>query len=124
MASTQSADIYSQLTLTLFDSLLSSSSIADGILPKGVSLNVNYPKIDDCPSADKFKWALTRLYWNPLSTDVEHCNSTHLPDETSIHFSGDCFASISVFNASTKRDADADAQGVVLKKLNSLLTCP
>ncbi|BAE60319.1 unnamed protein product [Aspergillus oryzae RIB40] len=57
------------------------------------------------------------------SDDVETCsNDKRLPTETKVTGSG-CYVSISVGNASNKRDANAAVQGEVLNKLGDFLTC-
>ena len=49
--------------------------------------------------------------------------SGRLPTETSVVNKDGCYASISVGEASTKLDASAKQQAVVLRKLKSILSC-
>ncbi|KAJ7079769.1 sure-like protein [Mycena belliarum] len=119
-ANTKAALIYSQLSVTLLKTLLASPG---PILPAGIALNVNYPPTSNCTDAAAFKFVLTRIYFNLFATDVRTCGTTRLPTESSVVAKSGCFASVSVFNAKTKLDADAATQGVVLAKLSSLLTC-
>ena len=86
-------------------------------------MNVNYAAIDDCPSADAYKFVFSRLVWDPLETDTETCGSDHLPDESSV-VGGGCYASVSVLSASSKLDVNATTQAQVFARLQSLpLTC-
>jgi len=116
----KAALIYSQLSVTLVNALLASPP---PILPAGISLNVNYPSTSSCTSAAAFKFVLTRINSNSGATDVQTCGTTHLPTESSVVGKAGCFASVSVFDASTKGDVTAATQGIVLAKLASLLTC-
>lgn len=61
----------------------------------------------------------------PLITpdDVTTCGSSRLPSEIAVSLTSGCYASVSVGVADTKGDANATMQGVVLKKLSTLLTC-
>ncbi|KAJ7079768.1 sure-like protein [Mycena belliarum] len=119
-AGSKAALIYSQLSVTLLKTLLASSG---PILPAGIALNVNYPSTSSCTSAAAFKFVLTRINSNSGATDVQTCGTTHLPTESSVVAKSGCFASVSVFNASTKGDVNPATQAVVLAKLSSLLTC-
>ncbi|KAJ7088546.1 sure-like protein [Mycena crocata] len=110
----------SALTMKLVNVLLASPA---PILPRGIVLNVNYPSTSSCTSAAAFKFVLTRINSNSGATDVQTCGTTHLPTESSVVAKSGCFASVSVFNASTKRDVGAATQAVVLAKLGSLLAC-
>ncbi|KAJ7737894.1 sure-like protein [Mycena maculata] len=116
----ESALIYSALTVKLLDVLLTSSA---PVLPSGVSLNVNYPSTTDCTSADAFKFVLTRIYLDLFATDVETCGTDRLPTESDVVAMPGCFASVSVFDASSKLDSDAATQAIVLAKLQSILSC-
>ena len=58
--------------------------------------------------------------------DVETCLTDRLPTESSVvdtTTGGGCFVSVSVMNATTKADVDADTQAFVLNRLLGLLTC-
>ncbi|KAL4966636.1 5'/3'-nucleotidase SurE [Aspergillus stella-maris] len=94
-------------------------------LPENVWLNVNFPTVDGCASADDFSFVLSRIFTAvPLITadDVETCGSTRLPTESEVVGTDGCYVSISVGDAD-KTDADATAQGTVLEKLGDLLSC-
>ncbi|PBK92507.1 sure-like protein [Armillaria gallica] len=92
------------------------------ILPTNVSVNVNFPSTDHCPDASNFSFVLSRINEDESATDVEWCGTTNLPTESNVVKQG-CFASVSVFNASTKSDVDADTQAFVLDRINGILTC-
>lgn len=94
-------------------------------LPEDVFLNVNFPSVDGCSSADDFSFVLSRLFTAvPLITDddVETCGSNRLPTESDVVDTDGCYVSISV-GKSDKSDADATLQGDVLQKLGDFLTC-
>jgi 5'-nucleotidase len=116
----EAAHIYANLTSKFVDTLLAGST---PILPPGISLNVNYPATRNCSTVSAFKFVLTRIEADPTAEDVNTCGSVHLPDESSVVKGSGCFASVSVFNASTKADVDAATQQFVLEKLGGLLTC-
>jgi 5'-nucleotidase len=115
------ASIYASLTVKFVQALLGNST--SSILPKGISLNVNYPATDNCPDVADFHFVLSRIESNSGATDVQTCGSHHLPAETSVIDTSGCYSSVSVFNASTKSDVDAATQSVVLNKLSGILTC-
>ncbi|RDB15108.1 Acid phosphatase [Hypsizygus marmoreus] len=115
------AAIYSRLTVNFLDNLKNSGS--GPILPPGVSINVNYPAIDTCTSVESFSWVLTRVAPSTSTTvDVETCEGTQLRDESTVIKSG-CYATVSVFNATTIEDVDAGTQAFVLNRLEALLSC-
>ncbi|KAJ7147296.1 survival protein sure-like phosphatase/nucleotidase [Mycena filopes] len=117
----KAAVLYSSLSVELFNVLLASPA---PILPPGISLNVNYPATSGaCTAASAFKFVLTRINANSGAVDVQTCGTNHLPTESSVISKSGCFATVSVFNASTKGDVNAATQGVVLAKLASILTC-
>ncbi|KAI0772487.1 sure-like protein [Trametes elegans] len=120
----RAARIYSDLTTT-FVRTLATAAAASGapLLPPGVIVNVNYAAIDDCPSAENYKWVLSRLVWNVFETDVDACGSNHLPSETSVVDAG-CYASVSVISAQSKLDVNSSLQAQVQERLQALpLTC-
>lgn len=82
-------------------------------------VNVNYPAIDNCTTADSFQFVASRLLWDPLETDTETCGSDHLPDESSVVGRG-CYASVSVISSSTKLDVSASLQAEVFSRLQTL----
>jgi hypothetical protein len=56
--------------------------------------------------------------------DVVTCgNGGRLPTESSVVGKSGCYVSVSVGKASTKGDASASEQQVVLNRLKSVLTC-
>lgn len=120
--STLAAYLYGTLTTT-FTSALTSSGYAP-LLPPGITLNVNYPAIDDCPAASDYRWVFSRIVSNILATDVYTCGSTTLPSESDVVGTTGCYASVSVMDASTKLDVNASTQALVLERLNKLpLSC-
>jgi 5'-nucleotidase len=115
------AGIYSALSTKFVNALLASS--ARPILPAHTSINVNYPAIDGCSSPDDFKFILTRVLPNLGQNDVETCGTDRLPWELTTVARSGCFATVSVFDARTKLDTGASAQGAVLERLGNLLSC-
>ncbi|KAL2869073.1 5'/3'-nucleotidase SurE [Aspergillus lucknowensis] len=116
--------VYSELAAKLTDRLVASGT---PYLPENIWLNVNFPAVDEtCASADAFSFVLSRIFTAvPLVTpdDVETCDGTRLPTESSVVDTDGCYVSVSVGTADDKGDADATSQGVVLEKLGDLLTC-
>ncbi|KAG6853243.1 hypothetical protein C0991_005745 [Blastosporella zonata] len=119
LQSTIDAEIYTKLSLKFLDQLLDNPS---PILPRNISLNVNYPATAHC-NAENTKFVFTRVYASTNATDVHTCGSSILPDETTVVFSPGCFATVSVFDATTKNDVNASTQAWVLKKLQPMLSC-
>jgi len=119
-------EVYADLSTTVTQALVSSGK---PYLPSGIWLNVNYPAVNStsCSSTSDFKFVLSRINTAvPLITgkDVTTCNNGgRLPTETKVVGTSGCYASISVGVASTKLDANATEQGVVLNKLSSILSC-
>ena len=113
--------VYADLSTTLTRKLLSSGA---PFLPRGVSLNVNYSPITNCRTASAFEFIITRIASTTASNDARVCGSNRLMDESTIIRRSGCFATVSVFNATTKRDVDAATQAVVVQKLGTLLSCP
>ncbi|KAF8064198.1 survival protein sure-like phosphatase/nucleotidase [Lyophyllum atratum] len=118
-SATLAALTYTTLSLKFIKALLASPA---PILPRGISVNVNYPSTSRCPTASRVKFIFTRIAVNSAATDVQTCGTTHLPDESSTISKG-CFATVSVFNASTKADVPAATQALVLAKVSSILSC-
>lgn len=117
--------IYAELATNLTNRLLASDQ---PYLPKDVWLNVNFPEVSDssCNNVQDFEFVLSRIFPAvPLVTpdDVETCGSKRLPIDIQVMATKGCYVSVSVGVASTKLDASADAQNVVLEKLGGLLTC-
>ena len=118
--------VYADLSTTITQALVSSGK---PYLPSGYWLNVNYPAVtsSSCSSVSDFKFVLSRI--NPAipiltPDDVKTCNNGgRLPTESHVVDTEGCYASISVGVATTKLDAGAKQQAVVLKKLRSILSC-
>ncbi|KAL0952767.1 hypothetical protein HGRIS_006995 [Hohenbuehelia grisea] len=120
-SSTTTARIYANLTAHFAQVLVASGA---PILPRGISVNVNFPSTSSCQSESSFRWVFTRILANSRATDVTTCGTNHLPVESDVVRGSGCSVSVSVFNASTKADVDAATQGVVLRKLAALpLSC-
>ncbi|KAJ5152566.1 uncharacterized protein N7482_009044 [Penicillium canariense] len=119
------SQVYADLSLNLTNHLVASSR---PYLPNDIWLNVNFPSVSsECNTAADFSFVLSRIHVAvPLITpdDVTTCGSSRLPSEIGVFLISGCYASVSVGMAGTKEDANATMQGVVLKKLSSLLTCP
>lgn len=114
--------IYAELATNVVDRVVEAGT---PYLPDDVFLNVNFPSVDGCSSADDFSFVLSRLFTAvPLITDddVETCGSNRLPTESAVVDTDGCYVSVSV-GKSDKSDADATLQGDVLQKLGDFLTC-
>ncbi|KAL4804133.1 survival protein sure-like phosphatase/nucleotidase [Aspergillus unguis] len=114
--------IYAELASKLVDRVVSSGT---PYLPDDVFLNVNFPSVDGCSSADDFSFVLSRIVTAvPLITadDVETCGDNRLPTERDVTGTEGCYVSVSV-GTSDKEDADATLQGEVLDKLGDFLSC-
>ncbi|KAG9022125.1 hypothetical protein FS837_006733 [Tulasnella sp. UAMH 9824] len=116
--------LYSQLAMTITNQVISSKPF----LPKGVSLNVNFPAASaNCSSASDFKYVFTTIY--PL---VPHIGCTasvggsvtliSTPAEADVITSGACLISISAMS-SYKLDVDTATQTTVFNKLKPILSC-
>ncbi|KAI0085586.1 acid phosphatase [Irpex rosettiformis] len=121
------SEVNSQLTVKLVNALLASP--ARPVLPSDTILNINFSPVLPllCPSADDYKFVLTRLIPDPfhLAKDVNTCGSDHLQDEIFVMLKtlGRCHVTISVIDATTKADVDATRQAAVLDRLSSILSC-
>ncbi|KAL5049189.1 hypothetical protein BDW71DRAFT_217798 [Aspergillus fruticulosus] len=116
------SSIYAELATKVVERVVSGGT---PYLPDDVWLNVNFPSVEGCSTADDFSFVLSRIFTAfPLITadDVETCGSTRLPTESDVVGTDGCYVSISV-GAADKTDADATSQGVVLEKLGDLLSC-
>ncbi|RDW92633.1 hypothetical protein BP5796_02027 [Coleophoma crateriformis] len=118
------SQVYADLATNITSVLLASGA---PYLPANVWLNVNFPDATSttCSSASDYKFVLSRI-WTAIplisAADVETCGSTRLPVERTVFDTSGCYASISVGDGD-KLDANATLQGVVLEKLQSILTC-
>jgi len=114
--------IYAAVSLKVVETLIAAGA---PFLPPGIGLNVNYPAATGaCTDPSAYKFVLTRILPDPTATDVTTCGTDHLPDESTVESSTTtCQSTISVFNATGKVDVGADTQAVVLKKLQSILSC-
>ena len=118
--------IYADLSTTVTQTIVSSGK---PYLPSNVWINVNFPAVSSssCSSNSDFNFVLSRINIAvPLVTpkDVKTCNNGgRLPTETAVLNTDGCFASISVGLATSKLDASAKQQKVVLKRLKSILSC-
>lgn len=122
-ATTTYQTVYADLSTNVTQTLLASGK---PYLPDGIWLNVNYPTVtaSTCASASRFRFVLSRINTAVLAPDdVVTCGSARLPTESAVVGTSGCFASISVGVASSKGDADAATQAVVLDKLQSILSC-
>lgn len=118
-SSTVTANIYSALVNKLVAQLLSNSG---AILPKGITLNVNFASTSSCPTASSYKFVLTRISSNIFATDVRTCGTNKLTAESTANDRG-CIATVNVMDASTKGDVDAATQALVLARLSTILGC-
>ncbi|KAJ3557483.1 hypothetical protein NM688_g1447 [Phlebia brevispora] len=114
------ATSYAQLTATFLAALFTQPPSTPTLLPSGVILNVNFPAVSPTCSRKDVQWVLTRVYPTLFFHDVVVCNNGgKLPEESSVIATG-CFATVSIVDADTKLDADANAQGDVLERLVKL----
>ena len=116
-ASSVAARLYASLVARFTRALL--TPVARPVLPANITLNVNLADTNGsgCTDANNFKFVFTRLISDLGAIDVETCESTHLPDETTVIGSGGCFVSVTVIDANTKKDVNATVQTVVLNRL-------
>ncbi|MCJ1307581.1 hypothetical protein MMC25_001228 [Agyrium rufum] len=117
--------VYAALSTNVTSTLIGSGK---PYLPTGLWLNVNFPAVSSttCNTPAKFKFVLSRINSASSGTaaDVQTCGSTRLPTESKVvGTSRGCYASVSVGVASTKGDATASQQAVVLGKLGKILSC-
>ena len=122
-SATKAALTYSTLTTALTKALTSPASRP--ILPPNVILNVNYPSTSRCTNPSQFKFVLTRLTSSSSAKDVQTgCSkSQQLPVESTVLNSSGCYVSVTVMDATTKKDVDATTQAFVLNRLGNFLTC-
>jgi 5'/3'-nucleotidase SurE len=118
--------VYADLSTTVTQALVNKGK---PYLPANTWLNVNFPAVSStaCSSTSDFKFVLSRINTAiPILTpkDVTTCsNGGRLPTESTVVGTDGCYASISVGVATTKLDASASTQQVVLSKLSSILSC-
>ncbi|KAJ3565673.1 hypothetical protein NP233_g7483 [Leucocoprinus birnbaumii] len=114
-SSTIAANTYSSLIIKFLSTIRAGGS-STPIVPSGYSVNINFSLSSIC--------ALRVLI-------RRRCGTNNLPAETTVSVLGDilgglagkCVATVSVFDANTKKDAPAAAQKVVFDRLDSILTC-
>ncbi|KAJ5583151.1 hypothetical protein N7535_001771 [Penicillium sp. DV-2018c] len=119
------SDVYADLATKLTNQIVAAGA---PYLPNNTWLNVNFGALSDtaCTTADDFEFVLSRIHVAiPFVTpdDVTTCDRSRLPTEFEVMLTPGCHASVSVGMADTKGDANATTQGIVLRKLASLLTC-
>ena len=114
-------NVYAGLSTNVTQTLIASGK---PYLPSGIWLNVNFPAVSSttCASTRQFKFVLSRINSASSGTpaDVTTCGSTRLPTESKVVGTSGCFASISVGVATTKGDASAAQQAVVVGKLGRI----
>jgi len=120
-SSTIAANVYAALSVKLSQQLLATpATFFEPILPKNITLNVNFGSVTNCTTPEPFKFVFTRINTptNSTAPDVRTCGTDRLPTETTVVDSTTgCFASVSVMDAVTKDDVDANTQAFVLRKL-------
>jgi 5'/3'-nucleotidase SurE len=119
------SDVYADLATNLTNQVVAAGK---PYLPNDIWLNVNFGSVSDseCTNSEDFSFVLSRIHVAiPLITpdDVTTCGSSRLPSEIEVSLASGCYASVSVGLASSKSDANATMQGVVLNKLGNFLTC-
>lgn len=117
--------VYAALSTNVTQSLVASGK---PYLPSNIWLNVNFPAASSggtCSSPADFKFVLSRIFSATGATprDVSTCGGTRLPSESVVVGTEGCFVSVSVGDATTKGDAAAAEQAVVLGKLGGILSC-
>ncbi|KAL5337201.1 survival protein sure-like phosphatase/nucleotidase [Aspergillus crustosus] len=114
--------IYAELATKVVERVVAAGT---PYLPDDIWLNVNFPTVDGCSSADDFSFVLSRIFTAlPLITDddVEMCGGARLPTESDVVGTEGCYVSISV-GTSDKEDASASVQQEVLDILGDFLSC-
>jgi hypothetical protein len=116
--------VYADLSTNVTQTLVASGK---PYLAGNIWLNVNFPAVSGstCSSPADFSFVLSRINTANQATpaDVGTCGSSRLPTESSVVNTAGCYASISVGVATTKGDATAAQQAVVLGKLKNFLSC-
>ncbi|KAH9922173.1 sure-like protein [Fomitopsis serialis] len=123
-SSTEAAWIYSALVVHYTQALFAVDS--SPLLPPGIIVSVNFPSVDNCSDASDYQWVLSRNLWDPFASDFAACSSdgSVLPTESDVVGTAGCYNSVTVLNATTKTDVDADYQGEVYSILRELpFTC-
>ena len=115
------AETYATLATQFVTALLNQPAADPAILPKNITLNVNFPALSSTCSADNMQWILTRVFPVILGNpDVVTCgNGGRLPQEGDVVKAG-CYATVSVVQASTKVDVSKSVQADVLNRLSGL----
>ncbi|PCH42997.1 sure-like protein [Wolfiporia cocos MD-104 SS10] len=116
----QSSWIYSALTVHYTRAILASQVPGIPLLPRNVTVNVNYPPIDNCSEVSEYKWIFSRNLANSGETDIWTCGSSSLPAEADVVATEGCYISVSAINAINKTDVDAFTQGEVYARLAAL----
>ncbi|KAG8812336.1 hypothetical protein FRC17_002073 [Serendipita sp. 399] len=116
------ADVYAEVATKLVNEVINTGK---PYLPAGYGLNVNLPNAANCKKVEDYKFVLSRVNFdiNPLTDDVEHCGTEHLPTESAVIDAGGCRIPVSVFKGSTKLDVDKATQKIVRDKIGKILTC-
>lgn len=119
--------VYAQLATQFTTAVLNAGP--KPYLASGIYLNVNFPdsSSSSCSRASDFKFVLSRINTAiPIFTgkDVVTCgNGGRLPTESKVVGTSGCYVSVSVGKASSKGDASAAEQQVVLNRLGGVLSC-
>lgn len=123
-SSSESSWIYGALTVHYTQTILEQDIPGVPLLPEGITINVNYPGIDECPEPSDYEWVFSRNLANTGQEDLWTCGSTVLPSENDVVATKGCYTSVSVLNATTKADVDAELQAAVYLRLIGLpFTC-
>lgn len=116
--------VYAARALVFIEHVLKTS--ASPLLPAGVALNVNFPKVDKAGGCTEPAFVLSRqTFALPFSKkDVVVCgNGGRLPREQSVMDAEGCYASVTVLDMNSKLDVPASMQKQVADILGDLLTC-
>ncbi|KAI0759170.1 sure-like protein [Irpex lacteus] len=113
--------VNSQLTVKFVNALLNGGSGV--IVPANTTINVNTSEIKNCTDPDEFDFVFARNLADSSAIDVTTCGSDHLPAEADVIDAAGCHVSVSVINAVTKTDVDADTQAVVFNRIKNILSC-
>ncbi|PCH43002.1 sure-like protein [Wolfiporia cocos MD-104 SS10] len=116
-SSTLSSWIYSALTVHYTEAILALDIPGIPLLPRNVTVNVNYPSIDNCSDPADYKWVFSRNLANTGETDIYTCGSSKLPAESDVVATEGCYISVSAINAVNKTDVDALTQAEVYARL-------
>ncbi|ETS76128.1 hypothetical protein PFICI_11515 [Pestalotiopsis fici W106-1] len=93
-------------------------------MPQNTFLNVNFPnwQNNDCNETSKWEWFLTRLDTDREGNmaDWEYCGT----DQNFLQFDTHCSITITLLEATSKKNAGVEEQRFMRNRLKNMLACP